>query len=158
MPTIGQYLKDHHITYVSHEHPAVFTCEEAEKHCVNVPGIPGKNLFLRSSKGKRYFLVILPASKRADLKQIAQTVGESKISFASAETLKEKLGLEPGSVSPFGLINDQNHEIEVYIDAEIYNAPLVNFHPNRNTASLELTREMFHKYLGTQANKVTVIK
>lgn len=157
MNAAEQYLQNHNISYVLHEHPAVFTCEEAEKFCADVPGIPGKNLFLRAGKAKRYFLIILPASKKADLKQISHIVGESKVSFASPASLKEKLDLEPGSVSPFGLINDQHHEVEVYIDREIYDAEIVNFHPNKNTASLELTREMFHKYLATLFNKVTLI-
>lgn len=59
----------------------------------------------------------------------------------------QKMNLTPGSVSPFGLINNKDNDIEVYIDEEIYNAELVNFHPNINTASLSLSREMFHKYL-----------
>ncbi|MFH1781647.1 MAG: prolyl-tRNA synthetase associated domain-containing protein [Patescibacteria group bacterium] len=157
MVDVEKYLQSHDIKYAPHKHPAVFTCDEAEKHCADVPGIPGKNLFLKNKGGKRYFLVVLPASKRADLKKIAKIVGESKVSFANSEALKEKLDLEPGSVSPFGLLNDVQHEVEVYIDKDIYDANIVNFHPKRNTASLELTGEMFRKYLKTIENKVQII-
>ena len=117
MANVEQFLQSHHIEYILHEHPAVFTCEEAEKHCVNVPGLAGKNLFLRSEKSARYFLVVLPAAKRADLKKVAEMVGERRISFANADILREKLGLEPGSVSPFGLIT-------LYRDGRVIEPPL----------------------------------
>lgn len=66
---IEEFLKNHHIEYKKHEHPAVFTCEEAEKHCLNIPGIATKNLFLRDDKKKRYFLVVLPAKKQVEIKK-----------------------------------------------------------------------------------------
>ncbi len=158
MANVEQFLQSHHIEYVLHEHPAVFTCEEAEKHCANIPGLAGKNLFLRSEKGARYFLIVLPAAKRADLKKVAEIMGERRISFANADALREKLDLEPGSVSPFGLINDAGREVEVYIDKDVHDADVVNFHPNRNTASLELTRDMFHKYLQILNHDVHIIE
>lgn len=157
MTTVEAYLEDNQIQYILHEHPPVYTCEEATKYCSDIPGLACKNLFLTDKKGKRYFLFVLPATKRADLKKISKMLMENKIHFAHAESLKEKLGLEPGAVSPFGLINDQNHEVEVYIDEMVYTANTVSFHPNRNTASLELTREMFHKFLQTLKHKIQVI-
>lgn len=158
MPHLEKYLQDNQIKYVLHEHPAVYTCEEAEQYCGDIPGLACKNLLLKDKKSRRYFLIVLPAAKRADLKAIAETVGESKLSFASPDALKEKLGLEPGAVSPFGLINDQRHEVEVYVDEAVYNADIVSFHPNRNTASLELTSDMFHKFLQGLQNKVHLIQ
>jgi Ala-tRNA(Pro) deacylase len=158
MNNVEQYLKDRHIEYVFHKHPAVYTCEEAKKYCGDVPGLASKNLLLKNREGKRYFLIILPAVKRADLKKISELVGEKKVSFASAENLKEKLDLEPGSVSPFGLLNDKNHEVEVCVDEEVENADIVSFHPNINTASLELTGEMFRKFLESLENKIYIIK
>lgn len=158
MINVEQYLEQNGINYVLHEHPAIFTCEDADRLENQVPGIPGKNLFLKSKNAARFFLISLPAHKRADLKQVAKIVGEPKVSFANPEQLMEKLGLEPGSVSPFGLLNDINHEVKYYIDKEITQSDLVNFHPNRNTASLELTREMFHKYLELIPHKINVIE
>lgn len=154
---VQEYLQSKGIDFTLHTHPAVFTCEDSQKLNVKIPGIDGKNLFLKNKKSVRHFLVVLPAKKRADLKQIAQTVGEKKVSFASAEALQEKLQLTPGSVSPFGLINDPQAQVEVFIDQEIYDAEIVNFHPNINTASLELTKEMFHKYLETLPHKIQVV-
>jgi Ala-tRNA(Pro) deacylase len=102
-------------------------------------------------------LLILSADKRADLKKLSKTMGEEKVIFASADNLKEKLGLEPGSVSPFGLINDKNHDVEVYIEPEVFYADIVSFHPNINTATLELTGEMFIKFLHGTGNKIQVV-
>lgn len=158
MTDVEQFLQSNKIEYILHEHPAVFTCEDAEKHCIGVPGLACKNLFLRDEKNKRYFLVILPASKRADLKKVGEMVGERRLSFANAELLRTMLGVEPGSVSPFGLINDVNKGVEVYIDKEVYDADNVNFHPNRNTASLELTREMFRAYLTIIGHVIHIIE
>jgi len=157
MTIVEDFLKSKNIKYVLHEHPAVYTCEEAEKSCSNIPGLACKNLLLRDKKGRRYFLVVLPATKRSDLKKFAEIVGENKVTFASPEDLMEKLRLEPGAVSPFGLLNDKKNEVEVYIDGEVYNADIVSFHPNRNTASLELSGEMFHKFLQSIENLNKVI-
>ncbi len=157
MTIVEDFLKSKDIKYVLHEHPAVYTCEEAEKYCGNVPGLACKNLLLRDKKGRRYFLVVLPAAKRSDLRKFAEIVSENKITFASPENLMEKLGLEPGAVSPFGLLNDKKNEVEVYVDSEVYNADVVSFHPNRNTASLELSGEMFRKFLQSIENLNKVI-
>jgi Ala-tRNA(Pro) deacylase len=158
MPNPEAFLKSKNIKYILHEHPPVYTCEEADKHCGHIPGLACKNLLLKGKKSGRYFLVVLPAEKKADLKKIGEIVDDKKISLAKPVELLEKLGLEPGAVSPFGLINDTNHEVEVFIDQKVYNAKIVNFHPNRNTASLELSGDMFQKFLKEVENEVRVIE
>jgi Ala-tRNA(Pro) deacylase len=157
MNNATKFLSKNNIKFTVHKHPAVYTCEEAEKYCGDIPGIPCKNLLLRSKKGKRHFLVVLPAKKQTDLKKFTELVDEKKVSFASSESLKEKLGLELGSVSPFGLINDIENTVEVYIDSEVYNAETVSFHPNVNTATLELSKDMFHRFLQTVGHDVCVV-
>lgn len=157
MTDVEQFLKSNQIEYVLHEHPAVYTCEEAEKYRGNIPGLASKNLLLRDQNNKRYFLMVLPAKKRLDLKKLCNIVGINKITFATREALQEKLGLETGAVSPFGLLNDKNNEVELYIDKEIYDADIVSFHPNVNTASVELSRDMFHKFLEAIKHKVNVV-
>ena len=158
MNNVEDFLKANGIDYVLHEHVAVFTAEDLAKHCSHVPGLHCKNLFLRDQKYKRYFLVVLPATQRTDLKKVSEIVGEKKLSFANPETLREKLGVEVGSVSPFGLLNDTLHEVEVYIEQAVYDADIVSFHPNRNTASLALTGVMFRKFLELMENKVNVVE
>lgn len=157
MTNVEDFLKANGIDYVQHEHVAVFTAEDLGKHCSHVPGLHCKNLFLRNQKYKRYFLVVLPATHTTDLKKVSEVVGEKKLSFANPETLREKLGVEVGSVSPFGLLNDTLHEVEVYIDQVVYDADIVSFHPNRNTASLELSGAMFRKFLELMKQKIEVV-
>lgn len=157
MDNVLEFLLVNGIDFVLHNHPAVYTCEDAEKHCSSVPGMACKNLFLRDRKGKRYLLLVLPAKKQTDLNKFAELAGEKKVSFASSDRLEEKLGLKPGSVSPLGLINDNKKEVEVYIDSDVYNADIVGLHPNVNTATLEFSKDMFHKFLETIEHKINVV-
>lgn len=156
MKNVEEFLKSNNIDYVLHEHPAVYTCEEAREHCSHVPGVASKNLFLRDDKKRRYFLVILDSKKRVDLKALGEIFGLKRLSFASDNDLKEKLGLEPGAVSLFGLLNDQDNDVELYIDRDFHEEPIVNFHPNRNTASIELSNEMFRKCLKALNHEINV--
>jgi Ala-tRNA(Pro) deacylase len=143
--SVEDNLTQHGIEFQVHEHPPVQTCEELAQY--GVPGLPCKNLFLRDQKKTRYLLVVLPAAQKTDLKKLAEQVGDKKLSFVNPETLMQKLGVEPGAVSPFGLLNNTEGDVELWIDREVLDAPVVHFHPNRNTASLELTKEMFKIYL-----------
>jgi Ala-tRNA(Pro) deacylase len=155
---IKEFLEENNIEYIWHEHPAVYTCEEAEKHCSHIPGLAVKNLFLRDKKGKKFFLLITTAEKRVDLKKLGEIIGINKVSFASPDNLKDKLGLEPGAVSPFGLLNDKNNEVGLYIDNEVMQANIVSFHPNVNTASIELSKEMFKKFTNSIDHEVNIVK
>lgn len=142
--SIYQVLDELGVTYQEHTHPAVFTTAEADQHWASIPGTKTKNLFLRNRKGDVHYLVIVPAEKRLDLKQLAKTLGESQLGFASPERLKQHLGLTPGSVTPFGLINDQDQCIRVLVDQAVADAPMQGFHPLINTATLSIsTQDLF---------------
>jgi Ala-tRNA(Pro) deacylase len=143
--SVEDYLTSHGIEFKVHEHPPVQTCEELAQY--SVPGLACKNLFLRDQKKTRYILVVLPAAQQTDLKKLAEQVGDKKLSFVNPETMKQKLGVEPGAVSPFGLLNNSEGDVELWIAREVMEAPVVHFHPNRNTASVELTGEMFGIFL-----------
>lgn len=158
MKNVEEFLKTNDIDYVLHEHPAVFTCEESEKLCSHIPGVSSKNLFLRDDKKRRYFLVIVDSKKRVNLKELGEILGVKRISFASDEDLKEKLGLEPGSVSIFGLLNDEDNDVELFIDRDFYEQPIVTFHPNRNTASVEITKEMLKKFLKSISHEANIVE
>lgn len=153
---IKDYLQNLGINFRTISHPAVFTVEQAEKTRIDVKGPHAKNLFLKDRKSRRFYLAILPGNKRADMKDLGMKVtGELK--FASEQDLKEILGLTPGSVSPFGLINDKEHNVHVLIDKEVWDADFVSFHPNINTETLELTGVDFHRYIESLKNKTTII-
>ncbi len=142
------------IAFTRHEHPPVFTVEQAEQHWTKIEGAHLKNLFLRNKKGNRHYLVIAPTLKVIDLRRLNEKLGEDRLSFGSPDRLKRLLGLEPGSVSPFGLINDHHHEVIVVLDEELKRASRLNFHPNINTATVGLSKEDFEKFLAWTGNIV----
>jgi Ala-tRNA(Pro) deacylase len=145
------------IPYVRHAHPPVATVAEAERYWTALRGAHCKNLFLRNNKGNRHYLVIAEASRHIDLKTLTRTLGEDRLSFASPERLKRYLGLEPGSVSPFGLIHDMGKDVRVVVDAGLKAAEKLNFHPNVNTATLEIAFEDFEKFLSGRGNKLEYV-
>lgn len=155
MNKVEEYLTSYGIDFKLHEHPPVQTCEELAQY--HVPGLACKNLFLRDQKKTRYLLVVLPADQQTDLKKLAGQVGDKKLSFVNPETLKEKLGVAPGAVSPFGLLNNVQGDVELWIAREVMEAPVVHFHPNRNTASVELTAEMFRKSMDLMGRRFNLL-
>lgn len=154
---IKSFLEKNSIKYVLHKHLAVYTCEEAEIHTGNIPGISSKNLFLKQRKKENYFLVILPAYKRMEIKKFGELVNVKNLTFANETELKDILGLTPGSVSPFGLLNDINHVVKLYIHKDIWESDIVSFHPNINTESVELNKENFHKLIGLLNKDIIII-
>jgi Ala-tRNA(Pro) deacylase len=145
------------IRYERYAHPAVFNAEDASRHWNPIGGTQCKNLFLRNKKGDRHYLVVLEISKRADLKDLVKLVGDDRLSFGSPERLMGKLGLTPGSVSPFGLINDADGSVRVLLDADLKGADRLIFHPNINTASVVVSWEDLERFLATRSNVVRVI-
>jgi Ala-tRNA(Pro) deacylase len=145
MIDVEAYLRSKDITFELHEHPEATTCEELEQY--GIPGLACKNLFLRDQKSRRFFLLIAPSDKKLDLKELGIRVIGTKVTFCNPDLLMEKLVVGPGAVGPFALLNDHDKEVEVFIDEEVYNAGLVHFHPNRNTALVVLQGSDFKKYL-----------
>ena len=157
-PAVYAALDDLGITYERHEHPAVFNSEDAAKYWDPIPGLQCKNLFLRNKKGDRHYLVVVEIHKRVDLKDLAKTVGDDRLSFGSPDRLMAKLGLTPGSVSPFGLINDADGSVRVLIDADLRGAERLIFHPNINTASVVLSWVDLERFLATRRNTVRIVQ
>jgi Ala-tRNA(Pro) deacylase len=147
-------LKALGISYTSHSHPPVYTVEDVEKHWHAITGAHCKNLFLRNKKGNRHYLVVVQTKKTVDLKSLSARLGADRLSFASPDRLRRYLGLEPGSVSPFGLINDKENKVEVVVERDLQDAKRVNFHPNVNTATVGLSYEDFEKFLEWSGNKI----
>ena len=107
--------------------------------------------------GAYYYLVIVKHSKRADLRALADQIGDGKLSFASPDRLMTCLGLTPGSVSPFGLIHDAEHHVRVILDRDLKSAQRVSFHPNINTVTLTLAFADFEKFLDACGNIVRYV-
>ena len=145
------------IAFTRHEHPPVATADEAERHWAGIDAMHSKNLFLRNQKGTRHYLVIIRHTKRANLRAIADQIGDGKLSFASPERLMTHLGLTPGSVSPFGLIHDRDHHVRVVIDRDLKSADRVSFHPNINTVTITIARSDFDQFLADCGNSVSYV-
>ena len=142
------------ISYTAHEHPPIFTGDEAAEHWKNVPGLGVKNLFLRNKKGNRHYLVILSVDKEADLRELVKVIGDDRLSFGSPERLMSHLGVTPGSVSVFGLLHDGSREVQVIVDADLRSAERLIFHPNDNRASVSIAFADFERFLQSRPNQV----
>jgi Ala-tRNA(Pro) deacylase len=158
IPAVLSELDALSIPYQLYSHPPVFTADEAALHWSEIPGTPVKNLFLRNKKGDRHYLVILGIEKLANLRDLVRVIGDDRLSFGSAERLMQQLGLTPGSVSPFGLLNDAPGHVIVIIDDELRAAERLIFHPNINTASLTIAVPDFERFLGSRSNRVRWIR
>jgi Ala-tRNA(Pro) deacylase len=119
------------IAWTTHEHVPVFTVEESSSVIDSLPGVHTKNLFLKDKKGGLW-LVVVRAHLRVDLPALAKQLAAPRFSFGSAELLIATLGIEPGSVTPFALMNDAEHKVRPVLDADMLKADPVNFHPLRN--------------------------
>ena len=146
------------VQWTRHEHPPVFTVDEALAHWAAIPATHCKNLLLRNKKGTTHYLVIVESSKRVDIGALTGKLGEDRLSFASAERLHANLGLTPGSVSPFGLLHHGAREVRVVIDADLRGAERVAFHPNVNTATIVLAWADFERFLEDRGNVVRYVR
>ena len=141
------------IKYELLEHGAVYTVDEAKKLDNMLEGIGCKNLFLTNKKGK-YFLVMIHEDKRANIKEIESLVDCKHLSFGKEEDLKEVLGLEAGSCTPLGIVNDKENKVVLVFDKDLVDKKVL-CHPNKNTATLSLDfsdlikfiEYLEHKYL-----------
>ena len=142
------------VAYERHEHPPIATAAAAGEHWAAIDAVHCKNLFLRNQKGTRHYLVILEHTRRADLRAVADQIGDGKLSFASPERLLKYLGVTPGSVSPFGLINDRERHVRVFLDRTLQGAARISFHPNINTRTYVLAGADFLRYLEAAGNPI----
>ena len=126
------------ITYETVVHPPAFTTEEANQYIEGKAGVRTKSLFLTNRKKTAYYLLIMDDSKRLDITKFQESVGGKRLSFASPTNLMGKLGVEPGAVSIFGLLNNQEKDVQVYFDKDIITQEIMSFHPNFNEMTLFL--------------------
>jgi Ala-tRNA(Pro) deacylase len=124
----------------TYDHVPVFTVAESQAIKEEIPGGHSKNLFVKDKKG-RLFLIVAEAHTSIDLKRLHEAIGASgRLSFGSAELLREVLGVEPGAVTPFGLINDRAGRVSVVLDAALMECEPVNFHPLVNSRTTGVSR------------------
>jgi Uncharacterized conserved protein len=142
-----ELLEQLSIGYQYIEHPPAPTVEIAKQYWADYDVQHCKNLFFRNHKGNKHFLVLLDCDKSMDIRSMEQRLRQGKLSFASEQRLMHYLGLTPGSVTPFGLINDQEHHVHIFIDSSLQQAEELTFHPCINTASLIIKKDDLIRFL-----------
>ncbi|MBU0489800.1 MAG: prolyl-tRNA synthetase associated domain-containing protein [Bacteroidetes bacterium] len=151
-------LKELGISFEYYEHQELPTALEAEKVWKDIDSTHCKNLFFRNHKGNRHYLVILEYSQKLDIRDLEQRLKQGKITLGSDRRLLENLGLTPGSVSPFGLINDKRKHVHIFFDKQLLQAKKLTFHPNINTASLVLDAGEFWRFIDWTGNSYEFIQ
>jgi len=146
------------IQFEYHEHPPLATIEDAKIHWKSYNSGRCKNIFFRNHKGDRHYLVILEHLRQLNIRDLEKRLKQGKLTFASDQRLKKYLGVEPGSVSPFGLINDSEKHVHLFIDEKLNEFDRLAFHPNINTASLVITKSDFLKFLAHTGNSFEFIQ
>lgn len=152
------FLRENDIAFEMYEHPEAPTIDiareywhaDGSKHC--------KNLFFRNHKGNRHYLVVFDCEQSLAIHDLEHRLHQGKLSFASEKRMMRCLGLMPGSVSPFGLINDTQGEVHLFLDANLRHYPSLSFHPNDNTATVVISQEMFQRYLEAVGNTYEYIE
>ena len=151
-PKLYELLEKLGIEYEYIEHPEAPTIEIAKQYWAGHDAKHCKNLFFRNHKGNRHYLVVLDCDCSMDIHSIEKRLHQGKLSFASEQRLSKYLGVKPGSVTPFGLINDEEHHVTLFIDRKLQEADKLSFHPCVNTASLIVSRQDFIKIVEHTTN------
>ena len=151
-------LKELGIEFEYNEHPAAPTIEIAKQYWKDLDAVHCKNLFFRNHKGNRHYLVVFDHRQNLSIKSLEQKLKQGKLSFASEKRMEKYLGLKPGSVTPFGLINDKEKHVTVFFDKNLKEAKKISFHPCINTASLVVKFNDFMRFMNWTGNHVEFLE
>lgn len=156
---VADTLNELGITFHIVEHEPALTTEQADHFIEGIEGVRTKTMFLTNKKKRNFYLVIMDDAKRLDMDVFKEFVEEKQIKMASAETLNDKMMLLPGTVSPFGLLNNRDKDIQVYFDQEIVSEERMCFHPNTNEKTIFVNTEdlfTFLKAIGYEAHVINL--
>lgn len=155
---IYNFLKQENIWHEITEHEAVFNMAELSKIEIPYPDCDAKNLFVRDDKKQNYYLITVKGNKRINLKDFRKTNNTRALSFASDEDLMRLLGLTPGAVTPFGLLNDSECQVTLYLDEDFFKEfDLIGVHPNENTATVWLKVQDLVQLIESHGNTVKIV-
>ena len=144
---VANKLQELGITFDVVEHPPAFTTEQADSYIEGMEGVRTKSMFLTNKKKTQYYLLIMDDKKRLDIDDFKVQVGANRIRMGSLDSLAEKMNLPAGTVSPFGLLNNEEKDIQVYFDKEIIGEECMTFHPNTNEKTIFISTEDLFKFL-----------
>jgi Ala-tRNA(Pro) deacylase len=153
-----KFMDTNNFVYLRVEHPAVFTCAEAELHRPKVPAVSTKNLFLCDKKARRFFLVVTSCEKTVKLDALAPQLGVAHLRFASEDNLQRILGVTRGAVTMMGLANDAAHLVELWIDAEVWQGETFLSHPLVNTATLVLSKSELERFFALTGHSLHIFE
>ena len=156
-PQVYEALQRMQIPFDYYEHPEAPTIEIAAQFYRGEGTTLCKNLFFRNHKGNRHYLVIMDSRHAMDIHDMEHRLHQGKLSFASPERMMKYLGVRPGSVSLFTLVNDANHEVTLFVDRQLLEAGKVSFHPNDNRASLVITRDDMLRFIREIGNPYEIV-
>lgn len=132
------------------EHPPALTTEEADSYIIGIEGVRTKSMFLTNKKKTAFYLLIMDDAKRLDIEKFKDIVDANKIKMASPDTMLDKMNLTPGCVSIFGLMNNPDKDIQVYIDQAIMSEARMSFHPNVNTKTIFIATPDVVKFIESE--------
>ena len=144
---VANKLHELGITFDVVEHPPAFTTEQADSYIEGMEGVRTKSMFLTNKKKTQYYLLIMDDKKSLDMDLFKELVSANRIRMASLDSLAEKMSLSAGTVSPFGLLNNEERDIQVYFDKEIFDEERMTFHPNTNEKTIFISTEDLFKFL-----------
>lgn len=150
------FLDDLGIETETVEHPPVFTVEQAKELRGTMPGAHSKNLFLRNKKSQMFLMVALE-DRRIDLKGLGDRLGIGRLSFGSPERLMTYLGVIPGAVSPFAVINDDTNEVQVFVDRALLDSDRLNFHPLDNAQTTGIATADLIRFLEASRHEPQIV-
>lgn len=160
MPTSPESLMNHleelGIQFELHHHEAVFTVAESEKVDAQISGTHCRNLFLRDKK-KKNFLVVLQNATDVDMKKLPEVIGSDRLSFGSADRLWQYLGVRPGSVCPFSIVNDTDNQVKILLDKSMMETDIVNYHPLLNTMTVSLKPADLIKFIESTGHEAHIV-
>lgn len=139
-------LEAHGIAYAHHDHPPLFTVAESRALRGELPGGHVKNMFMKDKKGAVWLATCLE-DRQIRIRDLEKEIGARNLSFGREDLLWDLLGVRPGAVTPFGLINDKGHQVNVALDAQMLDRDPLNFHPLHNRATTTVSRDGFLKFL-----------
>ena len=144
---VANKLQELGITFDVVEHPPVFTTEQADSYIEGMEGVRTKSMFLTNRKKTQYYLLIMDDKKRLDMDDFKVQVGADRIRMASLDSLAEKMTLPAGTVSPFGLLNNDEKDILVYFDKDVLSGDFIAFHPNTNEKTIFIKIQDLFRFL-----------
>ena len=150
-----QIFNKKNIQYIKYEHEALFRVEDSENKRGNINGVHTKNLFLKNKKNL-FCLFSCEENSVVNLKKFSKTINAGNLSFAREEYLLKYLGIKPGSVSPYALLNDKDNQVHFYLEDKLYKSRKINFHPLINTTTITIRTSDFIEFIIENKKKINI--